>query len=152
MSTKGLNGEPSLAEVLASTIKRVGEEREAETPATQAIARQELGPPALGAPRPTVDSAAMLFTPAAAAANPNKMLSTLWRSRARIGTRSSSLPVVPREPVPAPAPDSFHDSSANLLRPLLRQWLDANMTHVVARALQIEALGGDGKETNTEDH
>jgi cell pole-organizing protein PopZ len=44
-------------------------------------------------------------------------------------------------------PGAFEDSSVELLRPLLRQWLDTNMTSMVAKALKVEGTrAGTGQE------
>jgi cell pole-organizing protein PopZ len=49
----------------------------------------------------------------------------------------------PVEPVDLPKiPDGLDDRMASLLRPMLRQWLDANMPRIVEKALRVEMAGG----------
>ena len=51
----------------------------------------------------------------------------------------ASLPAL----VPSPGqdlavPTGFDDTAADLLRPMLRQWLDSNMPRIVEKALRLE--------------
>ena len=50
-----------------------------------------------------------------------------------------ALPPTPAEPV-AHISASFEDTVAGMLRPLLREWLDANMPRMVEKALQQEMM------------
>lgn len=50
----------------------------------------------------------------------------------------TSSSVLPRQPPPAERSSSIEDTTADLLRPMLRQWLADNMPRMVEKALHIE--------------
>jgi cell pole-organizing protein PopZ len=116
----------------------------AHAPAPHSSASIQWGlPPAVETPRRTLDSAAALFAHTPAPSTPSQTSASPWLSFAHDAT------------APAPVPnydemDAAADLSADLLRPLLRQWLDENMNCMVAKALQSESLsfGTAGKKTN----
>jgi cell pole-organizing protein PopZ len=56
--------------------------------------------------------------------------------------------MVPGNPILAPAATrTLEDTVAELLRPMLRQWLDANMPRIVEKALRIELAQAPAKTT-----
>jgi uncharacterized protein len=77
----------------------------------------------------TVPKHAPTETPASAAAGPLAILAASSAASSDTSTAGSEA---------APAVRTLEDTVSELLRPLLREWLDANMPRIVEKALRVE--------------
>ncbi|MEL6372753.1 MAG: DUF2497 domain-containing protein [Pseudomonadota bacterium] len=106
----------------------------ADAPASTAPAQEPQAPTQAEAPAPAIDA-----TPDA--------------SRALAPTNVGQEVLAPDAPggprLPEPASRSLEDAVAELLRPMLREWLDANMPRIVEKALRVELAEGAQRTNGT---
>ncbi len=128
------------AQVAAAVEVRVEAGEAAVAPATIATVAAKVE-----APAPVVPAA----TAAPSSQAPGAGGTPVDRAATTPAVAASAAAVVPPAPKPegmepsapaASAPRSFEDAVAEMLRPMLRQWLDANMPGLVEKALKAEGL------------
>ena len=122
-----------------------------EAPAQQAAApaprAEPLTPPATSAFDPPAKAAPVASTPASAeapvAAKPEPAAAPVAAPMPSTSKPSSPIAAQPEAALAAPEAlgetvRTMEDTVAELLRPMLRQWLDTNMPRIVEKALRVE--------------
>jgi hypothetical protein len=106
-----------------------------QAPTPTAIPEPVVGPTAAAPTTDLPDPDGQIAEPSATAATTDPVAAGPGTSLALATLPSGSVAAGPPEPV---SQEAFDETAAELLRPMLRHWLDANMPRIVEKALRRE--------------